>query len=303
MKSSKPTGGHGRRGGITVRNGGVRLRVYEQSNGSLPVLLLHGLTFRADTFDGLSRRLGPEIQCWSADFRGHGASDRGKAPYLFADLVDDTVAVIRDGIGKPTVLFGHSLGGAVALAVAASAPHWVKGLVISDNFLTREKYREIREQPVVKVLWGEVERLIGKGWPVAETREALAGIRLPVPGVEGGLELCEFPGNSPGFFHLWASCLTCCDPAVARMLFDDDNVSAFDGETFLRCLQCPLLLLQADPEMGGLLADEDVAVARRLVSDFKCIPCQGVGHFMHLHDPVPTAAAVSTFLARLLRES
>lgn len=301
MNSENLPGVNGPASGVIVRNDGLGLRVYRNSNGPLPMLFLHGLTFNAGTFQVLTRSLAPEIQCWSADFRGHGASDRAVAPYLFDDLVDDTIAVIRDGIGKPTMLFGHSLGGAVALAVAALAPRWVTGLVISDNFLTREQYREIRKQPVVKVLWSEVRQLIGKNWTVDKTRQALGEIRLPVPGVEGGAKLRELPGNSPEFLHLWASSLGCCDAPVVRMLFNEDNVSAFHGENLLRRLQCPLLLLQADPSMGGLLADEDVGIARRLVSDFECIRYQGAGHFMHLHDPLPSAAAISTFATRVLR--
>lgn len=288
--------------GTTVRNSTVRLKLFPVSRGTKPVLFLHGLTFSADTFGNLTGLLDPEIQCWSTDFRGHGQSDRTGPPYLFSDLVNDTIAVIREGIKTPTTLFGHSLGGAVALAVAARAPEWVTGLIVSDNFLTRDRYQELREQPLVKSLWVQVEQVGRNGWSLRKTADALAAIQLPVADSESPVTLSQFPGNSQAFFRLWARSLIRCDPLVARMLFCDDNVAEFDGETFLRRLQCPMLLLQADPEAGALLSDADVEVARQFVPHFPVLKFEGASHFMHLHKPLPTAEAISSFVRGMVRQ-
>ncbi|GAC1437247.1 MAG: alpha/beta fold hydrolase [Solirubrobacteraceae bacterium] len=84
-----------------------------------PLVLLHGLL---DSADGWAALAGDTHRpCFAFDLPGFGASPMPRAPRL-ASYADDVNAAIEAlGIGGCT-LVGHSLGGAVAAAVAERCP-------------------------------------------------------------------------------------------------------------------------------------------------------------------------------------
>lgn len=72
-----------------------------------------------------------------ADLRGTGDSTpkpSRRATYGYADLVDDVDAVLAATAehrqGRPTILFGHSLGGHLALLHAGRTPHKPDGVIL-----------------------------------------------------------------------------------------------------------------------------------------------------------------------------
>ena len=74
------------------------------------------------------------------DHRGHGGSGRAPGQYRVVDHVEDALTVLN-WLGRPAVLFGHSLGALVAAAAAAARPELVRAVVLedppSDGFLSR----------------------------------------------------------------------------------------------------------------------------------------------------------------------
>jgi magnesium chelatase accessory protein len=106
----------------TVR--GVRLRWFEGGEGP-PVLLLHGFGGAAWNYAEMAPLLaGRRIVI--PDLPGHGASDPLPAPSIagFADAV----ATLLD---EPAGVFGHSMGGVVALRLAERRPELVRSLVLA----------------------------------------------------------------------------------------------------------------------------------------------------------------------------
>ena len=79
------------------------------------------------------------------DTRGHGLSELTPGPYTMAGLADDLAAVL-DALGSTsTVVVGLSIGGMIALALAARRPELVRGLVLMDTASrigTAEMWRE-----------------------------------------------------------------------------------------------------------------------------------------------------------------
>jgi pimeloyl-ACP methyl ester carboxylesterase len=64
--------------------------------------------------------------------RGRGASDSPERGYSFADQVSDVAAVVEQLELRRFHLFGHSIGGALALGYAIEQPEWIVSLAISD---------------------------------------------------------------------------------------------------------------------------------------------------------------------------
>ncbi len=87
-----------------------------------PVLLVHGITERAATWDPVVEELRADCRVITMDLRGHG--DSGKAErYDLEAMAGDVVAVAdRLDVLGTVHLVGHSLGGAVVTAVGAVAP-------------------------------------------------------------------------------------------------------------------------------------------------------------------------------------
>ena len=103
--------------------------------GGRPVVLVHGILcdrrFLAPQFDHFSGQRGTV----SVDLRGHGESDAPDQDYTIDGFADDLAwSCDRLGLKRPLVV-GHSLGGIVALALAASYPDLVRGVVALDSVL------------------------------------------------------------------------------------------------------------------------------------------------------------------------
>jgi pimeloyl-ACP methyl ester carboxylesterase len=95
---------------------------YQRSGSGQPLILVHGLGHRRQAWDAVLGRLTPHRDVIALDLPGHGESPPlrhlgGVSP--IAEMVAEIAALIDSlGIERPHVA-GNSLGGALALALAA----------------------------------------------------------------------------------------------------------------------------------------------------------------------------------------
>ncbi|MCI0582634.1 MAG: lysophospholipase [Chloroflexi bacterium] len=90
------------------------------------VLLVHGLGEHSGRWEHVGEQLaGSGLETFGWDHRGFGASD-GERAWIdhwsqFHDDVEDRIAAVRAALpGRPVVLYGHSMGGLIALGYAVS---------------------------------------------------------------------------------------------------------------------------------------------------------------------------------------
>jgi acylglycerol lipase len=101
------------------------------------VVLLHGLAEHSGRYPALvARLLARGLAVYALDHRGHGRSpgpraNFGRFDWLVADAASRVATARSEYPGKPLVLLGHSLGGAVALATALAHPGLVDALALS----------------------------------------------------------------------------------------------------------------------------------------------------------------------------
>jgi pimeloyl-ACP methyl ester carboxylesterase len=133
------------------------------------LVLLHGGAGSWRSGATLLEALVEQWQVFAPDFRGHGASEHVPGRYDLWDYVGDTLAFLEQVVVSPAVLYGHSLGGEVALMVAAARPDLVKAVINGDAPLSLSDHPT--EEPAHKAMNGLWHHLAGR--PVAEIIPAL----------------------------------------------------------------------------------------------------------------------------------
>ena len=100
-------------------------------DGAPVIVFVHGTRLTRGSWRGVTSRLADTYRCVSLDLPGHG----GLADRSFTlDAAADAVVAGIDATGAGgAVIVGHSLGGYVAMAVAARAPEQVRGLVLAGS--------------------------------------------------------------------------------------------------------------------------------------------------------------------------
>ncbi|MGH9041499.1 MAG: acetoin dehydrogenase dihydrolipoyllysine-residue acetyltransferase subunit [Acidimicrobiia bacterium] len=110
--------------------GGTRMRYVRVGDGDQAVVCLHGFGGDKDTWLFNLDALAGGRSVYALDLPGHGESDKAVADGS-VDGLAATVTGFLDAVGLDRVdLVGHSMGAAVAMAVAAAAPDRVRSLTL-----------------------------------------------------------------------------------------------------------------------------------------------------------------------------
>ncbi len=116
----------------TLDRGGVRLAYQETGATGLPLLFVPGGSCDWWSFHEQLDHFGIHHRAVSLDLRGHGQSDKPAQDYSIGGYTDDVAWTIdRLELDRPVVI-GHSMGGAIALQLAADHPKSVRALVLVD---------------------------------------------------------------------------------------------------------------------------------------------------------------------------
>jgi 2-succinyl-6-hydroxy-2,4-cyclohexadiene-1-carboxylate synthase len=107
----------------------------ELSGAGRPLLLLHGFTGSAATWAPHITRLAPHMRTIAVDLIGHGRSDAPPDPerYLMRRCVEDLLALLDLLEVERADVLGYSMGGRVALHLAAAAPGRVGALALESS--------------------------------------------------------------------------------------------------------------------------------------------------------------------------
>jgi pimeloyl-ACP methyl ester carboxylesterase len=275
--------------------GPVRLNLAHGPKNGPPLLLLHGVTRRWQSFVPILPALAPRWEIAALDFRGHGHSDRDpEGRYFVPDYVDDAAAFVESLGGEPVVIYGHSLGSMVAAGVAARLPDRVRALILEDPPFTTMGER-IR-QTSLHSWFSALIRHCGSKQSVAEIVRELSEVRTVAPGAEPVRVGDVRDGASLRFT---ARSLKDLDPRVLEPIVSTRWLDGYNYPDVLPGVRCPTLLLQADPAVGGMLIDEEASRASQLIADCTRIRFPGAGHLIHWLDTETLLRMVLSFLESL----
>lgn len=118
----------------TIIINGMRIHYLEWGNSNAqPLILLHGISRVAHTFDHLAPHFARKYRVLAVDMRGHG--DSGWDPqeaYLVEDYTKDIEALVDELKLRNIVLWGASTGGRVAQVFAGLHPDLTAAVIVED---------------------------------------------------------------------------------------------------------------------------------------------------------------------------
>jgi pimeloyl-ACP methyl ester carboxylesterase len=162
------------------------------------MMLLHGTGGNSETnFSQLVGGLSKSRTVIRPDYSGSGETYDNGSPLTVATLASQTVAAAEQAGATPFDLVGYSLGGSVAIYIAAEYSHFVRSVTLLSAFATSEDSRQ-------KLQWGLWRDLI------RTDRRAMARLLL-------------IQGFSPDFLAGMD------DPAVTRIVDEIVITNNWDG--------------------------------------------------------------------------
>jgi pimeloyl-ACP methyl ester carboxylesterase len=267
----------------------VRLNYLDYGSSSdQPLVMLHGGAWRWQEYLSLIPSLARRWHTYALDLRGNGRSGWVPDTYRLQDFAQDNAEFV-ERLNAPAALVGHSIGGVIALMVAARCPHKVKALIIEDSPLTLDNYRNIvNSSRDMFGLWLSLKKS-------AQSEQELS------------LALADAYKNYPGVTSAWilffAGCLWQLDPTYFNALLHDFDgfTEGYDYQNILAKIDCPVLFLRGETKLGAVMTDDEISWLQQNFGNAQCSRIDGVGHLLHLQDEgqTPVLTAMRAFLDRV----
>jgi pimeloyl-ACP methyl ester carboxylesterase len=250
-----------------------------------PLIMLHGGAWRWQEYLSLIPSLGQRWHVCALDLRGNGQSGWTPDTYRLQDFTQDNVEFLHR-LNTAAVLVGHSLGGVVALMVAARCHGKVRALIIEDSPLTLDRYKHIVESG--REMFGQWLDL---------KRSAQSELDL-------ALKLADAYQTNSGVTSAWlmffAGCLWRLDPTFFGVLLDDFGAfsDGYDYKEIFAKIDCPVMFLRGEPRLGAVMTDDELSWLEQKPSNVTYRVIEGVGHLLHLenHGQTPVLTEIMGFL-------
>lgn len=261
----------------------VSLNYVEKGVSDISILLLHGGSSRWQTFREIIDDLSIYFHVYALDLRGHGKSGRAENHYKIQDYVPDVRDFIEECIKEPSIIIGHSLGGMIAILLAAYYPNIVKALIVGDSPISLDVLRNhTKSQMKMTIMWREWS----KNLSLNEIVQKLKAMQVPMPGAERTISAAEAYGENHPWFEFMAENLKQNDPNMLSSIIDDFNntYKEYDVERLFPLIKCPTLIVKGDSNQGSLIRNSDINLIKTLNNNVKHIELKGVGHALYMQD-------------------
>ena len=274
-----------------VEVNGLRFHYLEWGNpGNPTVLMLHGVSQQAHSWDFISLPLSRDYRVLSLDQRGHGDSDWSPdEDYTLDAMVGDLDAVIPAlGLGSEKFhLMGHSMGGRNSFVWASRHPGALRSLTIVDTgpetaSRGRQRIQNFQELPdnldTLDEFADRIQEYTGR------TREQ----------VLGALKYSIRQG--PDGKWIWKY------DRVIRQRGRRDNL--WSPEQLWECwrrIDCPTLVTRGD--RSDIFADETLQRMGQEIADCTTVTVSNAGHLVQGDNPPEFLAAARAHLDRAERNS
>lgn len=267
-----------------------------------PLVLLHGGSARWQSVLPLLGAFSHQWQVYAPDLRGHGQSGWVPGGYQLKNYAADIVAFLSQVVNAPAVLFGHSLGGQIAMLVAASSPELVRGLIIGDAPFDLGRLRAALKRDRPRLLYWR--QWAGPLHSVEEIAQALKNTPITTEDRASPVAAHTLFGEENPWFQQMAEHLQHNDPDMLTAVIEFDQMhQGYDAHRLFPQIGCPTLIIQGSPVHGGMVSDEEIELARALLPRLTVARMKTVGHGLHTQDKEPVVEVMQAFLNTLMPPS
>ena len=265
-------------------------RVYDAALAGAPtVLCLPGLTRNSRDFEALAEHLAARYRVVCPDLRGRGRSARDPLwrNYHPGTYLGDIQALLDVLRLDHVAIIGTSLGGLLAMLLAASLPPRVSGIVVNDIGPEADPRGIERIRGYAGALppvqtWDEAiaqyRQVNGQAWPgLTDEQWGIVTRRSYRENASGGPVL-DF------------------DPMIGEAIRAAPAVPADLWPVFAQLGAMPMLVIRG--ELSDILSPEILARMRRAKPDLESLTVPGRGHAPLLDEP-EALGAIDRFLAGL----
>jgi pimeloyl-ACP methyl ester carboxylesterase len=251
----------------TIARDGLRLAYEEAGEGDPPLVFVHGLACHRGFWPEQIKHFCRDHRVLAVDLRGHGGSDAPVQRYTMQALADDVSWMCsRLGVRRPVVV-GHSLGGLVALELAAAHGGQARAVALVDSILLAGSYRAAFVGELVTALRSaDASRALREYYATffaaQDDRARMAWILE---------EIVRTPTH------------------VTSSILEESIESWDDADALARC-QVPILYLDASTP------NADLGLAAKLRPELVVGRTVGSGHFSPLEVPEQINAMLDRFL-------
>ena len=265
----------------TAKVSGCEIR-YLRSGRGRPVVFLHTLRTQLEYFVPLLRELGPGLEAIVPDLPGHGRATAPRADYTADYFIEATEGLLEAWGLEDSVLVGESIGGAIALGVAARRNPRVSR-VVALNPYDYGRWGGIRRSShlayvlFTAMLWPGVGEVVARAGTRAVLKRVLEGglhdpRKLPADFVDVLYESGALPGHARAFRSL---CLNWRSWIEARTRYGAIGV--------------PVALVYSSHDWSR---PEERDLNARAIPGASMTLVEGCGHFSSLEDPKRIASIV-----------
>ena len=187
---------------------------YTDSGKGTALVFLHGFLENSTIWVPFISTLSQKNRVICIDLLGHGQTDCLGYIHTMDDMADAVLAVLKQLRIKKFVLFGHSMGGYVALSIAEKHPDYIKGLgLINSTFKADSEERKQNRDRAIKAVKENHNLFISMSIPnlfAEENREKFSkeiellkseAVKIPVQGIVAALEGMKIRPNREALLH------------------------------------------------------------------------------------------------------
>jgi 3-oxoadipate enol-lactonase len=257
---------------------GANLHYEDTGSGRETLVFAHGLLWSGRMFQAQVAALKGRYRCVTFDFHGQGQSDVAPSGYDMDTLADDAAALIQNLGIAPCHFLGLSMGGFVAMRLAARRPELIKSLTLLETSADAEPPENVPRYKLLSLIarWLSLRVVAGRVMSIMFGQKFLTDPARQAERDEMRRRL--FANNRAGIFRATNGVIT------RNAVYDE-----------IAAIRAPTLVI---------VGEEDVATplekARRIherIASSRLVIVPGAGHSSTMEEPAAVTAAIEEFLA------
>lgn len=269
---------------------------YRKLGQGKPIFILHGLFGLSDNWNTVGKLLSDFFSVYLVDLRNHGNSPHSEE-WTYPAMAHDVLELMQDENLQHIILLGHSLGGKVAMHLAAMHPEKVEKLIVAD--MAPKDYPGKQFDFTRKLLSINIAEMKSRKEIEIELKKIIkdeATIQLLLKNVvwkekrpaTGNLQLAIQPAGSNK------------DPEILSWKFNLNVINENQdkiGSTFIIRENIPVPALFIRGERSNYILDSDVPQIKKYFPNSEIKTIAGAGHWVHADKPEAFSQAAREFIS------